>query len=143
MKLLLLNTPTGLKPCYDQDFDEKKRLKLGETYEAEIRLVRNIKLHNKAFALLYTAWAYLPGKVQDGFRSVEGFREYITVAAGFYHVYFNPRLKEFVEIPESWSFRSMDNAKFSEFYDRIKDVIWPLICNYVSEEEFNSNLREF
>ncbi|MBR3467388.1 MAG: DUF1367 family protein [Bacteroidales bacterium] len=140
MKLLLLNTPSGLKPCYDEDYDEKRKLKLGETYEAEIRLVRNIRLHNMAFALLELAWNYLPGKTQDGFRSKEGFRMYITVAAGYYDVYFNPRLREFVEIPKSWSFKSMDNAEFSEFFERIKDVIWGIISKYVSEEEFNRKL---
>ena len=143
MKLMLLNTPSGLKPCYDEDYEQKQKLKVGAVYEADIHLVRNIKLHNKAFCLLHTAWAYLPGSQQDGFRSVEGFREYITVAAGYYHVYFNPRLRDFVEVPDSWSFRSMDDAKFSAFYERIKDVIWPLICNRVSEEQFLNEISRF
>lgn len=36
MKLNLLNTVQGLKPLYDDDFDEKKKLKIGEVYTAEI-----------------------------------------------------------------------------------------------------------
>ena len=37
MKLLLLNTREGLKPLTDDDYDEKKKLKIGEIYE--VRLV--------------------------------------------------------------------------------------------------------
>lgn len=143
MKLRLLNTPQGLKPCYDEDFDAKRALKIGEVYEAEIKLVRNYELHKKAFALLNAAWAYLPEKTQSGFRSVEGFRDYLTVAAGYYDVYFNRRLHAFVEKPKSWSFSNMDNAEFSAFYEKIKDVIFGVISPYVSLEEFEKNLVNF
>lgn len=52
MKLYLLNTREGLKPMYDEDYDEKKKLKIGEVYEAEIRQPRNLRFHRKYFALL-------------------------------------------------------------------------------------------
>lgn len=143
MTLLLYNTPHGLIPMYDDDFDAKKMLKVGETYKADIRLQRNLAFHKKAFALLNIAWAYLPERTQNGFRSIEGFRDYITVSAGYYEVYFNPRLRDFVEKPKSWSFSSMDNAEFSTFYERVKDVIWGIIGKYVSIEEFEKNLVDF
>ena len=41
MKILLHNTDRGLVPVYGSDFDEKKKLKIGEDYEAEIRQPRN------------------------------------------------------------------------------------------------------
>ena len=82
MKLQLLNTISGLVPCYDEDFDEKKKLKLGEVYEAEIKLVRNPKFHRKFFSLLNCAWEYLPEGRRNGFRTKENFRRYLTVAAG-------------------------------------------------------------
>lgn len=143
MKLRVVNTPLGLKPLYDEDLDEKKKLKLGEVYQAEIRLVRNYQFHKKAFALLNLAWAYLPERTQNGFRSIDGFRSYITVAAGYYDLYFNPRLKEFVEVPKSWAFDSMDNAAFTDFYEKVKDVIWGIIGKWVTPEEFERNLMNF
>ena len=143
MKLKVVCTPVGLKPMYDEDLDEKRKLKLGEVYQAEIRLVRNLQFHKKAFALLNLAWAYLPERTQNGFRSIDGFRAYITVAAGYYDLYFNPRLREFVEVPKSWAFDSMDNAEFSTFYDRVKDVIWGIIGKWVTAEEFEKNLINF
>lgn len=143
MKIKVVNTPFGLKPLYDEDLDEKKKLKLGEVYQAEIRLVRNYQFHKKAFALLNLAWAYLPERTQNGFRSIDGFRAYITVAAGYYDLYFNPRLREFVEVPKSWAFDSMDNAEFGDFYEKVKDVIWGILGKWVTPEEFEKNLMNF
>jgi hypothetical protein len=74
MRLRLLNTPQGLKPCYDEDYEEKRKLKLGEVYEAEIKLLRNPEFHRKFFALLNAGFSLLPERTQNGFRSVEGFR---------------------------------------------------------------------
>ena len=143
MKLRLLNTTQGLIPLYDEDYDEKKRLKVGETYEAEIRLKRNVRLHNKFFSLLNIAWEYLPGETQDGFRSKDGFRQYVTVAAGYYDTYFNPRLNEFVEVPKSIAFDNMDNAEFTQLYESVKAVIWRMIGNRVQMEEFEKVLSNF
>jgi hypothetical protein len=143
MKLTLLNTPQGLKPCYDDDYDAKKMLKIGEVYTAEIRLARNYELHKKAFALVNAAWSYLPEKTQNGFRSVEGFRDYLTVASGYYKVYYNRRLHAFVEAPKTWNFGGMDNAEFSTFYERLKDTVFGVIQPFVTREDFEQNLANF
>ena len=41
MTIHLINTTCGLVPQYDEDFDEKKKLKPGQFYTAEIKLQRN------------------------------------------------------------------------------------------------------
>lgn len=41
MKIYLQNTSMGLIPMADSDYDEKKRLKIGEVYEVSIKLARN------------------------------------------------------------------------------------------------------
>lgn len=143
MKLNLLNTPHGLVPITDEDYDEKKRLKLGTIYSAEIKVPRNYKFHKKFFALLNTAWAYLPERTQNGFRSVDGFRQYLTVAAGHYDTFFSPSRKEFVEIPKSISFGSMSEEEFEELYENVYRVIFSIIGKYVNEEEFKTNLANF
>lgn len=143
MKLLLYNTPSGLKPCYDKDFEEKKKLKIGEYYTADIKVVRNLQFHKKFFALLNLAFSLLPEQTQSGFRGVDGFRQYVTVAAGFYDTFYSPRLSEFVEIPKSISFSSMGECEFSELYERVKDVIFTILGNRISEEEFERLLIDF
>jgi len=132
MKLLLQNTAVGLVPLYESDYDEKRKLKAGQVYQAEIKVVRNIKFHRKMWSMLNTAWALLPERTQHGFRSFEGFRAYLLVAAGFYEMYYSPRLREFVEIPRSMSFASMDEVEFNDCYERVKDVIWGILSTRVN-----------
>ena len=143
MKLQLLNTPQGLKPCYDEDYDEKKKLKIGEIYEAEIKLQRNPKFHRLFFSLLNAGYSLLPERTQNGFRSVEGFRSYLLVAAGFYDTYFNPRLREFVEVPKSLKFSSMDNEEFERMYNAVKDVIFALLGDRITERQFEETLVNY
>lgn len=52
MKLNLLNTAHGLVPMYEDDFDEKKKLRIGQVYKADITVPRNTSFHRKAFALI-------------------------------------------------------------------------------------------
>ena len=101
MKIVVINTAVGLVPVGDYSYDEKRKLKIGEVYEADVKLVRNYRFHKKFFALIAAGFSLLPERTQNGFRSTEGFRAYCIVAAGFYDLYYNPRLKEFVEIPKS------------------------------------------
>ena len=145
MKISLFNTPQGLIPLYDEDLDEKKKLRLGEVYAAEIRVPRNYKFHKKFFALINTGYSLLPERTQNGFRSVEGFRQYVTVAAGYYDTYFSPRLREFVEVPKSISFASMDDGEFSKCYDAVKDVIWGILSSKINitQEVFERYLSTF
>lgn len=145
MKLLLQCTSVGLVPLYDSDYEEKRKLKQGQVYQADVKVVRNLDFHRKFWSMLNTAWALLPEKTQNGFRSLEGFRSYLLVAAGFYELYYSPRLKEYVEIPKSISFASMDNEEFSECYERIKDVIWGILSTRVgiTQEMFEQYLANY
>ena len=128
---------------YDEDFDEKKKLKVGQVYKAEIHIPRNYQFLKKFFALINAGYSLLPEKTQNGFRSVEGFRQYVTVAAGYYDVFYSPKLRQFVEIPKSIAFSSMKEKEFSKCYDAVKDVIWGLIGGRVTEEVFNNVLSNF
>lgn len=143
MKITVFNTPSGLIPLYDSDYDEKKKLKVGTVYTAEIRVPRNYQFHKKFFALISAGYSLLPERVQNGFRSLEGFRQYVTVAAGYYDTYFSPRLGEFVEIPKSISFSSMDEAEFDGCYNAVKDVIYRVLGDRITEEIFETVLANF
>ena len=144
MKLNLFCTPTGLKPLYDADYEEKKKLKVGQTYVAEIRLVRNPDFLRKFFALINLSWEILPESQHKGFKeNKELWRRYVTVAAGYSDVFYSPKLREFVEIPKSISFDKMDEAEFRDLYEAVKNVIWSIIQRFISEEEFDRLLVEF
>lgn len=143
MKLLVVNTPRGLVPLGDDDYEEKKKLKLGQTYSVEVKVARNVDFHRKYFALISYAWEFLNEQETERFRTKENFRKYVEVAAGHCDVIFHPRLQEYVEIPKSISFGKMDNAEFSDLYKRVKDVIFSIIGNRVSEQEFERLLLDF
>ena len=143
MKLLVVNTPRGLVPLGDDDYEEKKKLKLGQTYSVEVKVARNVDFHRKYFALISYAWEFLNEQETERFRTKENFRKYVEVAAGHCDVIFHPRLQEYVEIPKSISFGKMDNAEFSDLYKRVKDVIVSIIGNRVSEQEFERLLLDF
>ena len=143
MKLLVINTPRGLVPLGDDDYEEKKKLKLGQTYSVEVKVVRNVDFHRKYFALIAYAWEFLDERETGRFKDKENFRKYIEIAAGHCDVIFHPRLQEFVEIPRSISFAKMDNSAFSDLYGRVKDVIFSIIGDRVSQEEFERLLIDF
>ena len=143
MKLLVINTPRGLVPLGDDDYDEKKKLKLGQTYSVEVKVARNVDFHRKYFALISYAWEFLNEQETERFRTKENFRKYVEVAAGHCDVIFHPRLQEYVEIPKSISFGKMDNAEFSDLYKRVKDVIFSIIGDRVTQDQFERLLLDF
>lgn len=143
MKLLVINTPRGLVPLGDDDYEEKKKLRLGETYSVEVKVVRNVDFHRKYFALIAYAWEFLNEQETERFKDKENFRKYIEIAAGHCDVIFHPRLQEFVEIPKSIAFAKMDNTAFSDLYERVKDVIFSIIGDRVTQEEFERLLIDF
>ena len=143
MKLMVLNTPRGLVPIGDDDYEEKKKLKLGETYAVEIKLVRNVDFHRKYFALIAYSWEFLTEQEQVTFRSKENFRKYLEISAGHCDIFYHPKLQDFVEMPKSIAFDKMDNAAFSDLYERVKDVIFAIIGERVSRSEFERLLMDF
>ena len=143
MKLLVINTPRGLVPLDDDDYEEKKKLKLGQTYSVEIKVARNVDFHRKYFALIAYAWEFLDEQETARFKSKDNFRKYLEMAAGHCDVIYHPRLQEFVEIPKSISFGKMDNTAFSELYERVKDVIFSIIGDRVTRDEFERLLIDF
>lgn len=143
MKILVINTPHGLVPYGDEDYEEKKRLKDGETYSVEIKVARNLDFHRKYFAMISYAWDFLNEAETATFRTKDNFRKYLEISAGHCEVIYHPRLQEFVEIPKSISFAKMDNAEFDALYQRVKDVVFSLIGGRVSEDEFERLVLDF
>ena len=143
MKLFVVNTLRGLVPMGDDDYEEKKKLKLGQTYSVEVKVARNVDFHRKYFALIAYAWEFITEQEIANFKTKENFRKYLEIAAGHCDVLYHPRLQEFVEIPRSISFGSMDNASFSDLYQRVKDVIFSIIGNRVTQDEFERLLIDF
>ena len=143
MKLLVVNTPRGLVPFGDDDYEAKKKLKVGQTYTVEVRVARNVDFHRKYFALIAYAWEFLNEQEVRAFKTREGFRKSVEIAAGHYEPQYNIATGEFDHVPKSISFGSMDDAEFSDLYGRVKDVIFSIVGGRVSETEFERLLLDF
>lgn len=144
MELYLLNTASGLKPCNDEDYEKKLRLRPGRIYKCKVTLARNYEFHKKYFALINCAWAYQPERVVEHFKhSVEQFRKTVEIAAGHCDTVYSISLKSWIDIPRSIAFDKMDEAAFQDLYDRVKDVLFNIFLRNISEEEFMKNLRNF
>ena len=144
MKLQVLNTPVGLKPLYDEDFDEKKKLKIGEVYEVTIKQPRNLPFQRKYFSLIILAWEYQNERVVEHFHhNIELFRKTVEMAAGWCEIIYSIQRKEWIETPKSIAFDKMDNAEFTELYERVKDVLFKVFLKNMPIEEFEKNLINF
>jgi len=117
LKFYCLNTATGLKPLYDSDLEEKRKLKIGETYLCEIKKERNYEFHKKFMALIKLGHenTKLIGMNFDAYRA------YITMKAGYADVYETPRGK--FALPRSISFAKMDQDEFQKLYSASIQVI--------------------
>ena len=144
MELYLLNTASGLKPCDDEDYEKKLRLRPGRIYKCKVTLARNYEFHKKYFALINCAWAYQNERTVEHFKhSVEQFRKTVEIAAGHCDTVYSISLKSWIDIPRSIAFDKMDEAAFQDLYDRVKDVLFNIFFRNISEEEFMKNLRNF
>ena len=145
MKLTLFCTPSGLKPCYDEDFLEKQKLKNGQYYQAEIKLVRNTKFLRKYMAFLRTSFSCLPQNVQDTYfgGKWENWRNELELAAGSYEVVFSLATKQMEHRHKSISFGSMTEEEFSGLYDNVVNIAWKIIGKYVTPEVFEQRLINF
>ena len=116
MKLLLQNTLSGLVPLYPSDYDNKRKLVLGETYEADIKNPRNVGFHRKFFAMLNVG--HENTRLEMPF---DTYRKYMTVKAGFFTAYQTP--KGVYYDPDSISFASMEQDEFEDVYSRVLDKV--------------------
>lgn len=140
----LVNTAAGFVPAMDEDFEVKRRLKLGEVYKVSIKKARNYEFHKKYFALINCSWEYLNAKQQAFFKdNVEVYRKTMEVSAGHCEVVYNLNTKQWVDIPKSIAFDKIDNVEFQDLYDRVKHVIFSAVLKNISIEEFERQLANF
>ncbi len=144
MKFNVVNTMQGLVPAQDDDFDAKKKLKIGEVYQVSIKQFRNYAFHKKYFALIGCAWEYQNERVQTHFKeSIELFRKTVEISAGHCDLVYSIERKEWVEVPKSIAFDKLSEADFQNLYDRVKDVLFSVFLRNISVEEFEQNLQFF
>lgn len=102
---------------YGSDYDNKRKLKVGQDYLVTVTTKRNIRFHRKYFALLNLVF-----QNQEIYNNLDDLRKDLTIAAGFHRERLNIHGEIILEA-ESINFASMDDIKFSELYSRTIDQI--------------------
>lgn len=136
MKIFAVKSLSGsIKPAYDSDFEQLKKMKAGEVYECEIKMPRNIKFHRKFFALINLVY-----QNQELYTNIEHLRKDLIIASGNYESRYNLDGFEVLE-PKSISFSKMDEAEFSDLYSSVVDVI----CKYFhfDKEELITEVSQY
>lgn len=131
MKLFLTNTPMGLKPVYDEDYEEKKKLKLNETYAVEITLARNLQFHRKFFVLIgigfnnskRVAASEESAKTDDKIIPLtkKSYRALVIMKSGYVDM-INIG-KGIMVLPKSIAFENMSEETFRDLYSKALDFI--------------------
>lgn len=117
MQIQVVKTPMGLKPAFDSDYENFKKLPNNEVFEITYTKKRNIKFHRKFFALVKMVFDN-----QERYSFMEDLRNDLTIEAGYYYEIVNIHGEE-VKKAKSISFSSMDNIEFNEVYNSVVDVI--------------------
>jgi hypothetical protein len=130
---------TGLVPLDDNDWEVKKRLRLGSDVKVHVTMPRNIKFHRKFFALLSIVLDNLPEKVQNELHiySIETLLAAIKIDLGYYDTV--KVTGKYVVRLRSISFGKMDEAAFEKFYDI---AVTNILNNYLKGTDRNQLLQE-
>lgn len=138
-----MNTAQGLKPLYDDDFEEKKKLRIGQTYKAKVTVPRNLQFHRKYWSMISCAWDLLTEKQREFFGNKESFRKTLQVAAGHCDRVFHLRLREWVEVPKSIAFDKMSGDEFEELYRGVREVLLTVFLKHLTIEQFEETMINY
>ena len=116
-------TPNGLVPMYDSDYNEKQRLRDGDTVLCHISKPRNYEFHKKFFALVRITFDNLPERLIQmlGIRSEEDMLDCLKIDLGLFSTLWHGG-RQVVRLG-SISFAAMDNTEFEKFYNRCITLI--------------------
>lgn len=144
MKINLVRTAFGFLFATDGDAEKARKIKAGQTVTVDVKVLRNVKLLRKFFALINTSWEFLTPEQQEFFgNNKDTFRYTLTVAAGYYDQIYSVTRKEWIQVPKSIAFDKMDEAEFSKLYEAAVNVIFKIFLNHVDKDQFYNALKDF
>lgn len=143
MKIYCRVTDMGLIPMYDSDYDEKKKLRVGENVLCDISKPRNYEFHKKFFALIRLVFENLPEHIADTFNiySEEDMLDALKVDLGLYNIVYVGG-KQLVKVG-SISFAKMDNTEFERFYNRSIDIVLNKYMNGTERFDLIEEINRF
>ncbi len=134
MKILLVRKLSGYTPCFESDYENARRHKIGDVVEFETTEIRNPKFHKKVFGLINLAF-----NNQSITQHRAAFREWLIIESGHF---------EIVKFPDgtvqrvalSLSYKNMDQEKIEEVFQDMLQVVITFIGS-TKEEILNEVLK--
>lgn len=124
----------ALRPADEAGCEALRRIGNGALVSVEIKKSRNIQHHRLFWALMSIVWDNMD---HERYPTVEDLTSAVKISAGL-----RTRIElpngEVGFIPGSIAFHKMDQTAFSEFYDRVCD----LVCEHFLPGVENAALRE-
>lgn len=136
MKFLACKTLNGLAPADVAGEEALRKVKLGDFVTVEVKKPRNGKHHR-----LYWALVGIVHHNQDRYETTEQLHSALKIAAGHYELLTMPNGNEY-KIPKSIKFDSMDQVEFSQFYDRVCDLVAKHFLPGVNVEDLKAEVEQ-
>jgi hypothetical protein len=133
----MINQDRVLKPYYQSDENEFKKLKNNVVYFVEIKQPRNIEHHKKIFAITNCVLFNLPELSIWRDKTPYALIKAIEMELGYVDQRILLNGDAYFE-PQSISFESMNQLEFQEFYDKAIPILASMINVEVDELESNS-----
>ena len=133
----------GLVPMYGSDYDEKQRLKVGDTVLCSVKRPRNYELHKKYWALLRLTVTNLPHLIQQQMQifTEEDMLDCLKVDLGLYTTVWHGG-KQIIKTG-SISFAKMDESEFERFFQRSVDVILRIYLRGTDRQDLMEEIDNF
>jgi hypothetical protein len=124
-----------LTPVDETGEEALRKLKFGDVVTVEVKKPRNGKHHR-----LYWALVGIVHHNQDRYETTEQLHTALKIAAGHYELLTMPNGNEY-KIPRSIAFDTMDQLEFSQFYDRVCDLVAKHFLPGVSVEALKAEVE--
>lgn len=128
---------------YDSDYEQKQRLRVGDTVLCSIRKPRNYEFHKKFFALVRLTFDNLPEHLVRmlNIHSEESMLDNLKLDLGYYSIIYHAR-KPVIKLG-SISFAKMDETEFQTFYNRCIDIVLTNYLRGTTREEILNEIERF
>lgn len=139
----MIKNSTGTHtPAFDSDYENNKKIPVGDIVKHTITKIRNPRFHKKYFAMLNCFYHCLNESQMERYPNPDNFREAILIMTGHYVLTVLPDGTEHKKA-KSISFASMDDIEFEKVYSDTLDTGLKWFLKGLTQGEFEQEIINF
>mgnify|MGYP001616039350 FL=1 len=136
MKIICRKDLGSLIPVDEAGEEALRQIKNGDLIHIEVKRTRNINHHRKYWAMVHLVFAN-----QSRYETPQLLHSALKISSGHYDMLTMPNGHVY-KIPKSTSFEKMDQIEFSQYYDRVCDLVAKYFLPGVDVESLKSEIEE-